>query len=212
MRALLALVAVALVVTAVLFWRGWPRAVEVGGADQGSTGSLLGREDPSATATTPGSVPAATSAAEIVVHVVGRVRRPGIVRLRPGTRVADAVLAAGGLRAGTDPASVNLARPLTDGEQVVVASAQGTTNGSGPRGAQTTSEDASPGSAAGSKLDLNTASAEQLEALDGIGPVLAERIVTYRGEIGRFGSVEDLRQVSGIGPKIFAAISDQVRV
>ena len=136
--------------------------------------------------------------AALVVQVVGRVNKPGIVRLPQGSRVADAVAAAGGLTRRTDPASVNLARLVVDGEQIVIAnpSAAGTQS-SGSRGAL---------------LDLNTATAEQLEGLPGVGPVLAQRIVEQRTRIGRFASVEDLRQVSGIGAKKFADLSPLVRV
>jgi competence protein ComEA len=210
-RALLVVVGVALVLTVLLFWRGWPRAVEVDAAGDRVAGSLLGSEDPSEASPRP-APSTSSSVVEIVVHVVGRVRRPGVVRLPPGARVADAVAAAGGLRAGTDPATVNLARALVDGEQVVVSAGHATAPDPGPNGGRSEPESSGGAGASDVRLDLNTASAEQLEGLDGIGPVLAERIVTYRTDNGRFTSVDDLRQVSGIGPKIFAAISDQVRV
>jgi competence protein ComEA len=212
LRALLVVVALAIVLAALLFWRGWPRAIEADGGGI-ATAEAVGRSvDPSPPEVASPVAVGSPSDVEIVVHVVGRVMRPGVVRLSPGSRVADAVAAAGGLRPGTNPASVNLARPLSDGEQIVVAvpaSASAPSVSSGGAGASRSSTDSTGGAA---KLDLNAASADDLEALDGIGPVLASRIVAYRADNGRFVSVEDLRRVSGIGPKIFAAISDQVRV
>jgi competence protein ComEA len=125
----------------------------------------------------------------VVVDVVGRVRRPGLVRLPAGSRVDDAVRAAGGAVPGTDLSGVNLARVLVDGEQIAV----GITPRAPPPGA-------SGSSAAGAGLiNLNTATAEQLDSLPGIGPVLAQRILDWRTEHGRFVSADQLRQVSGIG-------------
>lgn len=145
----------------------------------------------------------------LVVQVVGRVNKPGIVRLPQGARVADAVAAAGGLTRRTDPASVNLARLVVDGEQIVIANpsaASALPGGSSPgAGAQS-------GGSRGALLDINTASADQLEDLPGVGPVLAQRIVEQRTRIGRFTSVADLRQVSGIGAKKFADLAPLVRV
>lgn len=129
----------------------------------------------------------------VVVHVVGEVHRPGLVRLPPGARVADALDAAGGATEGADLAAVNLARVLADGEQVVVP-APGTT-ATGPPG-----------------IDLNTADAAALDALPGIGPVLAARIVAWRETNGRFSTVDELAEVAGIGPALLAGIKDQVRV
>lgn len=141
-----------------------------------------------------------SDAVQLVVDVVGSVRRPGIVRLPAGSRVVDAVAAAGGLRPGAPPGSVNLAAPLTDGQQVVVgAPAPGA-----PAGA------ASPGAQA--LLDLNTATREQLEELPGVGPVLAQRILDWRTAHGRFSRVADLTEVSGIGEGRLADIRDLVRV
>lgn len=206
-------VVVAVAIAGVLFWRAWPREVD----DQLPSAAALGRFDapasPGAGAEASRSASATEEgAATIVVHVVGRVRRPGLVRLPPGARVADAVKAAGGLRAGTDPADINLARPLTDGEQLIVAPAADATSPQAPEGVGASRGSPSAANDAGAVLDLNRASAEQLEQLDGIGPVLAERIVEYRDQQGRFSSVDELREVSGIGPKIFAALRDQVRV
>jgi competence protein ComEA len=138
-----------------------------------------------------------SSAAGVVVDVAGKVRHPGVYRLPAGARVQDAVTAAGGITPGVDPISINLARKLTDGEQVVVgltasgqpASGQPATGGAGP---------ATGGVGAG-PVNLNTATAEQLDALPGVGPVLAQRIVDWRNQHGRFASVDELSNVSGIG-------------
>jgi competence protein ComEA len=122
----------------------------------------------------------------LVVDVVGAVRRPGVYRLRSGARVQDAVARAGGLTRRADPLTVNLAAPLADGEQVVV-SARGSPAAGG-------------GAAPGAPLSLNTATAEQLDALPGIGPVTAQKIVEYRKQHGGFASVADLDAIPGIGP------------
>lgn len=131
----------------------------------------------------------------LVVAVAGKVKNPGLVRLKPDSRVADAIEAAGGVLPGTDLSTVNLARKVVDGELITVgalaiASAPG---GDG-------------------KLNLNTATAAQLDKLPGVGPVLAERIVAYRESKGGFRSVGDLRQVEGIGDAKYAELKDLVVV
>jgi competence protein ComEA len=143
-----------------------------------------------------GASPSA-AAGELVVAVAGKVRRPGLVRLPPGSRVDDAVRAAGGLLPGASYGLLNLARHLVDGEQVLV----------GIAGAA-----AGPAGAAGGLLDLNTATAQDLDGLPGIGPVLAERIVAWRTEHGRFGSVDQLREVGGIGESKYAQLKSKVTV
>ncbi|HSX67420.1 ComEA family DNA-binding protein [Nocardioides sp.] len=147
-------------------------------------------------------------ATEVVVHVAGKVRRPGIVVLSPGARVADALRAAGGARPGIELAGVNLARVLADGEQVVVgapvtAAGTGTTGMAGATGAG--------GDAAG-KVNLNTASEAQLEELPGVGPVTAAAIVAFRQEQGPFVSVDQLLDVSGIGEATLAEIAPHATV
>jgi competence protein ComEA len=128
----------------------------------------------------------------VVVHVVGAVRHPGVYRLPAGSRTRDAVRRAGGANRRADLGSVNLATRLADGEQVRV-----------PQRAPTAASTASAGPAAGapaSIVHLNSADAEQLDSLDGIGPALAQRIVEYRDAHGGFGSIDELDEVSGIGP------------
>jgi competence protein ComEA len=133
--------------------------------------------------------PAAPAA--VVVDVVGAVRRPGLYRMREGDRIADAVARAGGATAKASVESINLAAPLADGEQVVVprrGAAPGAAGG------------ADAGAAPSGPLHLSTATVEQLDALPGVGPVTAQKIVDYRNEHGAFRSVDELDAVPGIGP------------
>jgi competence protein ComEA len=125
----------------------------------------------------------------LVVDVAGAVRRPGVYRFARGDRILDAVRAAGGLTRAADRILVNLAAPLSDGEQVIVAT-RGSAPGNGAAGAATGS----------GPVSLNAATAEQLDALPGIGPVTAQKIVDYRQAHGFFTSVDGLDAISGIGP------------
>ena len=139
-------------------------------------------------------VAAAPSRAVLVVHVVGAVRRPGLYRLREGARIADAVRRAGGAGQGADLAAVNLAAPLVDGVQVLVPEAQ-------PSGAPAAPLGSGAGeSSSGGTVSLSSATAEDLDALPGIGPITAQKIVDYRTEHGPFASVDDLDAVPGVGP------------
>jgi|SRR5215218_4279982 len=145
------------------------------------------------------------------VHVAGAVRRPGVYRLPAGARVQDAVRRAGGARARADVNAINLAAKVADGQQVVVpvraprgAAAAGGAAATGAAGA------GAPGAAAG-PVSLNSATAEQLDTLDGVGPATARKIIDWRTEHGGFRSVADLAQVPGIGPKKLAALREQVQ-
>lgn len=144
----------------------------------------------------------------LLVHVVGRVARPGLVTLSPGARVADVVAAGGGAVRGADLASVNLARRVEDGEQVLVLGA------GEPASAAPGKAGAGPGTAGGSvvPVDLNTADAAALDALPGVGPVTAARIIEHRTSRGRFASVEDLAEVPGIGERTLERLRPLVRV
>ena len=134
----------------------------------------------------------------IVVDVAGRVRHPGVYEFHQGDRVVDAIARAGGALPGSDLTSLNLAALLTDAEQIVVGKAgaggvpSGTSTGGGSSGA-------GGAAGAGAKVNINTATLDQLVALPGIGPVLAQRIITYREQHGPFRSVRDLLNVPGIG-------------
>jgi competence protein ComEA len=147
------------------------------------------------------SVPAGGRGADVVVHVVGQVARPGVVQLPVGARVTDAIAAAGGATPEADLSAVNLARVLVDGEQVAV-----------PRPGETTVAAGHASTAPDAPLDLNAATVADLDALPGIGPVLAQRILDWRAAHGRFSDVEELAEVSGIGPSVLARLRDLVRV
>ncbi len=156
-----------------------------------------------APAPSPGPAPGPSGAAagggsRIVVDVSGKVREPGVRRLPAGSRVEDALAAAGGVPPGTDTTGLNRARVLVDGEQVVVG---GPAPPPAPGGA---------GSGSG-PLSLGTATVEQLDRLPGVGPVLAQHIVDYRTARGGFRSVEELRQIDGIGERRFADLRRLVR-
>ena len=183
----------AALVLVVWTWLDRPRVDPVPAPPAGST---------AASTTTPVGEVAETSAS-LVVSVVGLVARPGLVTLPSGARVADAVEAAGGLLPEADPASVNLAAVVTDGQQIAV----GVPGAPAAGGAG----DSAPG-ASGGLLDLNAATAAELDGLPGIGPVLAERIVDYRTTQGPFRSVEELDDVPGIGPTIAAELAGLVTV
>ncbi|MFE0731043.1 helix-hairpin-helix domain-containing protein [Streptomyces antibioticus] len=154
------------------------------------------------------SAPAASPVAEIVVDVSGKVREPGIRRLPAGSRVADALSAAGGVRPGTNTEGLNQARFLVDGEQVVVGGPAPPAPGAGgvPAGAPA---NAPPGAPA--VVSLNTATMEQLDTLPGVGPVLARHIIDHRTRNGGFRSVDELREVKGIGARRFADLRNLVR-
>lgn len=139
----------------------------------------------------------AVADAVIYVHVSGAVAHPGLYRLAEGARVVDVVAAAGGFADGADPGGVNLARLLSDGEQLHVGAA---------------GETPSAADDADARVDLNSADAATLETLPGVGPAIAGRIIAWRDENGRFTSVDDLLAVSGIGEKMLAGLRDQVRV
>jgi competence protein ComEA len=156
--------------------------------------------------TTPGASPAPPpDAPEVVISVAGRVVRPGLVRLPDGTRVADALAAAGGPLPGTDLMGLNIARRLSDGEQLLIGVAP-------PPGQSADGTAPATPSGAPRKVDLNTATLEQLDVLPGVGPVTAQRILDWRAAHGRFTSVDQLREVSGIGQARLARLKDLVRV
>lgn len=154
--------------------------------------------------------PSPSPPALIRVHVAGAVASPGVVSLPEGAIVQDAVTAAGGLTPDADPALLNLAAPLSEGMQIAIGTRDEPMGDLSP-GIPGGGGGSSVGDAAG-QLDLNTATAEQLEALPGVGPVTAQSIVAWREEHGRFTVVEELQEVSGIGPKTFQKLSPLVRV
>jgi competence protein ComEA len=156
------------------------------------------------------------SGGSVYVHVAGVVRRPGLYRVPAGSRIAAALERAGGPARKADLAAVNLAARVEDGQQIVVprmgaagasALAGGAAGAPGAGGAAS----GTPGTPGTPQISLSTATVEQLDGLDGIGPTLAQRIVAYRQAHGGFRSVDDLRQVEGIGEKRFAALRKAVR-
>ncbi|WP_410050691.1 helix-hairpin-helix domain-containing protein [Actinomyces sp. MRS3W] len=156
--------------------------------------------------------PEAEETGELVIHVAGAVTTPGVVTLPAGSRVVDAIDAAGGALPDADTDQLNLARVLQDGEQVRVphqgedASTWEEQTGVSGDGSRDT------GAGAGGRININTASATELETLPGIGPALAQRIVDYREEHGPFAAVDDLTEVSGIGAAKLEALRDEVTV
>jgi competence protein ComEA len=183
-------------------------------ADADGAAEADARED----AATAGST--AEGSAELVVHVSGAVAAPGVVRLAPGSRVDDALRAAGGANGEADLAAVNLARPVIDGEQIHVPvpgeeppAAQAPAASAPGDGAAGGSADAhGGGSGAGGAIDLNTASAAELEGLPGVGPAIAQRIIDHREQNGPFESVDQLQEVSGIGPATLEKLRDRATV
>lgn len=152
----------------------------------------------------PGTAAPAPSPSVVVVDVAGRVAAPGVYTLPAGSRVADALAAAGGAAPGVDLSSLNLARLLVDGEQVAVGIPGAPNTAGGSAGASGEPSDAT--------VDLNRATAAMLDALPGVGPVLAQNILDWRAAHGRFDSVDQLREVSGIGEAKFAQLKGRVRV
>lgn len=169
-----------------------PVAVSTDGSPSGD-GSLSGDGSPSRTGTGEPDGAAET----VVVDVAGKVAEPGVITLPAGSRVADALRAAGGVTPGTDTTGLNRARVLTDGEHVVVGAPGPAPAPAGP-------------SAGPAPVALNTATAEELQTLPGIGPVLAATIIAHREEHGRFTAVEQLLEVTGIGDRRLAELRDRV--
>jgi competence protein ComEA len=164
---------------------------------------------PTAASTTPSL---AKSASKIVVHVLGGVRHPGLVRLPESSRVQDAIDAAGGLTHQADPDELNLAQRLSDGQQVLIGTARHPAGEVREQPGSASGAGGGTGPAAKGALDLNRASQSQLEELPEIGPVTAQAILAWRQEHGRFTRIEELQEVDGIGPKTYAQLAPHVRV
>lgn len=190
-----AVAAVAVAVTVVGRGPEPERAPPLAAAQHGGSAGSAGVQ-PGAGAAAGGGPPT------LVVSVVGKVRNPGLVKVRAGARVADALRAAGGANRGVDLSTVNLARKVTDGEQIHVGV---------PAAAAAPVDGGTAGAPAG-KINLNTATAEQLEELPGIGEVTAGNILDWRAQNGGFTAVEQLREVDGIGERRLATLRDRVTV
>jgi competence protein ComEA len=192
-----AVAAVVVVVLGMRFMQGQAR----GGSGPAAGGAQVARA--------PASVkierPASTGA---LVHVAGAVRHPGVYRLDDGDRVKDAVERAGGARAGADVNAINLAAKVADGQQVVVPRRGAAAPAVGDAGAG----EGAVGAATQPPVSLNSATAAQLDTLDGVGPATAQKILDWRREHGGFRSIDDLGEVPGIGPKRMAALRGKVQL
>ena len=144
--------------------------------------------------------------AEAFVHVTGAVHRPGVYRVRSWARLDTAIRRAGGATSRADLQGVNLAAKVSDGQQVIVPARVPGAGSAALAGA------AAAGADPAAPISLNTATVEQLDQLEGIGPATAQKILDWRSEHGGFGSVEDLLQISGIGPKRFETLREKVRM
>jgi competence protein ComEA len=176
-----------------------PHALALASASPSSAGSTatgsaeVSSAGPSTSAGTSTTRSSGSPVAVLVVDVVGKVAQPGVYRLPAGSRVEDAVRAAGGVLPGVDASTLNLAQLVTDGQQIAVA----------VPGAPVAADASGPAGAPGAPVNLNSATSSQLDALPGVGPVLAQHIIAWRNAHGRFTSVDQLREVSGIGEAKF---------
>ncbi|GAA3864494.1 hypothetical protein GCM10022381_05450 [Leifsonia kafniensis] len=177
-----------------------------GGADAAASPSAAGQDSESGAGTT-------GEGAFLFVHVLGAVRKPGLFQLAEGARVVDAIAAAGGLSEAGDPAGVNLARAVSDGEQLYVP-ARGEAQPQAPpaSGGGGAVGGSASGGVVAALVNLNTATIADLDSLPRIGPAMAQRIIDFRTANGRFSSIDELRNVTGIGEKTFDGLKDLVTV
>jgi competence protein ComEA len=185
-------------------------------------GSAGGQPLVLAPASPPPASPAAaaspTAAPDVVVYVCGAVKSPGVVRVPAGARVADALALAGGPEARAELAAVNLAAKVVDGQQIMVPERGVTVAAGSSAGAGSTAAGGSASSAGGSAtvpgapVNINTASLEELDSLQGVGPATAQKIIDYRLASGPFKVIDDIKNVSGIGDAKFAAMKDSITV
>ena len=164
----------------------------------------------------PSALPSSSKASELVVDVVGRVATPGVFTLPAGSRIIDAIAAAGGALPHTDLTALDLARKLSDGQEIFVGvappSGAAAMSGGGVVGDDTDTEPVGSASSADPIVNINTATEAELETLPGVGAVTAQKILAWRTQHGHFTSVTQLQQVSGIGPSKYAALAGRVKV
>lgn len=178
-------------------WQFWPRA----NADYIATANQEQKtSDVSAQQ-------AASTQVDIVIDVEGAVNAPGLYTLAADSRVGEAIEAAGGFAADAQPGATNLAQKLSDGEQIFIPTIEETQGAT-----DAASKAATPSSKQNGKININTANAEELQELSGVGPALSGRIIDYRESKGRFSSIEDLKEVSGIGETRFENLKDKICV
>ena len=227
--ALCCILVLAVVLVGFALWRFWPAAgsesfsLNAAGADAGqgagqevASGADAGKTSGSgvsdAASGASGGSGASAASGQIAVDVEGAVCNPGLYRLETGARVDDAVEAAGGLCEDAVASQVNRAQKLEDGAQVYVPREGETASGSAAGAASGSSSGGSSAAVATQKVNINTATSEQLQTLQGVGEGIAGRIIDYREKNGSFKKIEDLKNVSGIGDARFAAIEDSITV
>ncbi len=202
-KAVMVLCAALAVILAVAAWRFWPSpgGVEVtSGSVDGTVAQVVVAE------------PEAAAESSVTVHVVGAVSTPGVYSLPSGSRVSDAIAAAGGVTGNAAEEGINLARVLADGEQVRMLTQTEYESGAAAVAGGPAPATGGASGASGGKVDLNRATAAELDALPGVGPSTAQKIVDDREANGPFKKVEDLMRVSGIGQKKFDALKDLITV
>jgi len=182
----------------------------------GSAGPAGGEPLVLAPASSPPASPVASGSPaagpDVVVYVCGAVKAPGVVRLPAGARVADALELAGGAAAKAELSGVNLAALVTDGQQILVPERGAAVASSSTGGGGVATASAAAPAAAGALININSASVSELDVLDGVGPATAQKIVDYRTANGGFKSIDEIKNVSGIGDAKFAAMKDSITV
>jgi len=177
----------------------------------GSTGQTLVLS--SASPSPPSALPSPSpSAPDVVVYVCGAVRSPGVVRLPSTARVADALKVAGGATSSAELSAVNLAARLADGQQIIVPRRGEAPAAGGAAASATSGAAGSTVAGPAAPININTASLEELDTLDGVGPATAQKIIDYRTANGGFKTIDEIKEVSGIGDAKFAAMKDSVTV
>jgi competence protein ComEA len=213
-RQIIAYVAVAVVVVAVgVRYVVLPRQ---GGPSEAQAVVLAPVAPSPSAAASEAASPAASPTPDVMVYVCGAVRTPGVVRLPAGARVTDALELAGGPTAKAELAAVNLAAQVTDGQQILVpergAAVASASSSSGSSSSGALGVAPAGGSAPGAVVNINTASLDELDSLDGVGPSTAQKIIDYRTENGGFKTVDEIKEVPGIGDAKFAAMQDSITI